>query len=1168
MPLSAVCREKLSPDVRPVLFCRDIFKLSAVCAAPYMSLLLFFLFFNPVVHAGYIEDRQNGAKIVLILNSYHPGYVWSDDEQQGALEILSRSRFVDTLAVEYQDSKNFTDPVYLDRYRSLLQHKYRGKRLSLVLVMDNDALEFVLNNRRELFGHVPVVFCGINDYNPETLHGHSNITGIAQNVDPEGTLDLMLALHPDTREILVINDYTLTGLSFRREVEALEPKYQGRVLIRYNDNVTFDELCLQVGRLSEGRLVLLQSYAVDKSGTVFGWQEVTRQLTRDSRVPVYGVHAERLGLGIVGGKLLTGRKHGRDAALLAERVLSGEKADNIPVVTESAAQAMFDHQAMRRFGVDDATLPRHSVVINRPVSFFKTHQNVIIVASVVIVYLLIVIGFLSVYIAQRRRAATALSASEERFRSIIENTDAGYFFTELSGRMTGVNRAWLKLYGYEHADEVIGRSFMDLQKDDDIEQARVLIRGILHDDPRYYTGVFSRKMKNGDIGYHTYSARAVRKGGKVIGIEGFIIDTTALSRAEKALRESERKFRSLFDAMTEGVALHELLYDENHLPCDYRIIDVNPAYEKHTGISADRAKGQISKVVHPEGEVPFLDEYARVALTGEPYSFEPFFEPLNKYFSISVFSPARGQFATLFQDISGRKKMEAALAAETERLLVTLRSIGDGVITTDVEGRIRLMNEVAETLTGWKNDEAEGLPLTDVFQIIHEETRQRCENPVQKVLESGHIVGLANHTALIAKDGKEIIIADSAAPIRGRDNRTIGVVLVFRDTTDTKKMEEALRNAQKIEAIGILAGGIAHDFNNLLSGIYGYLEMIKTQIDHGGDLAQITASVSRAFTTYDRAKNLTLQLLTFAKGGTPIRRVQPIDQLIREVVGFVLAGSGIAPVFKIPAGEWICNCDESQIAQVIDNIVINARQAMPQGGTLEVSLSCVGSQDVPADMEPVDCIMIAIRDTGPGIDRKHLPHIFDPFFTTRQQGSGLGLATSYSIIKRHGGLIEAQSEPGAGTVFRVYLPQAERSRESLVVKEMAKPEPRKSGGTVLVMDDEDFILDVASAMVKTMGYAVATAKNGDEAIQMMRDAVNQKQPFVAAILDLTIPGGKGGKETAGPLREVYPGLKIIASSGYSDDPVMAHPEDFGFDDRLVKPYRLDDLHTVLKAILS
>jgi len=485
-----------------------------------------------------------------------------------------------------------------------------------------------------------------------------------------------------------------------------------------------------------------------------------------------------------------------------------------------------------------------------------------------------------------------------------------------------------------------------------------------------------------------------------------------------SLADSERQFRSLFESMTEGVALHEVIRDGSGSAVDYRIVEVNPAFKRQTGISCASAKGQTASTFYGVSPAPYLDCYARVAETGIPDGFETLFAPLDRYFFISVFSPARDRFATVFEDITERKRSEARIAEERERLLVTIRSIGDGVITTDVAGIITLMNKVAEELTGWGQAEAIGRPLTEVFNIINEFTRVRCINPVDKVLATGGIIGLANHTALIRRDGSECSIADSGSPIRDRESRIVGVVLVFRDITEKLKADLALQNAQRLESISILAGGIAHDFNNLLGGIFGYIDIARERAEVG-NARQAADLLAKSLAVFDRAKSLTRQLLTFSKGGMPVRKTQRLAKLVRDAVHFVLSGSRITATISLPEDLWLCDFDENQLAQVIDNITLNACQAMPSGGRIEVSAANVAPENVPRLLPPLPHVRITIQDFGIGISPDHRTRIFDPFFTTKQQGSGLGLATSYSIIKKHDGCIEVESELGEGSAFHI-----------------------------------------------------------------------------------------------------------------------------------------------------
>ena len=275
----------------------------------------------------------------------------------------------------------------------------------------------------------------------------------------------------------------------------------------------------------------------------------------------------------------------------------------------------------------------------------------------------------------------------------------------------------------------------------------------------------------------------------------------------------------------------------------------------------------------------------------------------------------------------------AEIAAQKERLAVTLRSIGDGVITTDTSGNIVIMNKVAEDLTGWKLDEALGKPLATVFNIINENTRKPHENPVAKVLSSGQIVELANHTLLISRDGTERIIADSGAPIKDKDNKTIGVVLVFRDMTEKQQLQDSMQRAQKLESLGVLSGGIAHDFNNLMGGIFGYIDLAIAKSTE----EEVIQRLSKAMNAIERARSLTGQLLTFAKGGAPIQKIAHLFPFVEETAKFALSGANVSCNFGVSQDLWACNFDKNQIGQVIDNLIINAQQAMPVGGTIEMS---------------------------------------------------------------------------------------------------------------------------------------------------------------------------------------------------------------------------------------
>ncbi len=516
------------------------------------------------------------------------------------------------------------------------------------------------------------------------------------------------------------------------------------------------------------------------------------------------------------------------------------------------------------------------------------------------------------------------------------------------------------------------------------------------------------------------------------------------------------------------------------------------------------------------------------------------------------------------RDITEKVRAREALTAEKERLAVTLGSIGDGVITTDREGRIALMNRVAEALTGWTQETAAGRPIGEVFVLLDEKTRNPIENPAFRALSEGTVVELPVPAILVARDGHEIVVADSGAPIRDAGSVVVGMVIVFRDVTERRKMEEEVLKTQKLEAVGVLAGGIAHDFNNILTGILGALSVARITIAEDNEARETILGAERELL---RARDLTAQLLTFSKGGEPVRDTVSIAEMVTETVRFVLRGSSVKGVFDFQAGLKAANVDISQLSRVIHNLALNAVQAMPQGGILRVVARnvTVGMND-PLPLDPGDYIQLDIRDTGTGIPREELSKIFDPYFTTKEKGSGLGLAVTYSIISRHRGHISVESVVGKGTVFHIHLPAADRTAER--EEKSAGDVTEKGTGRILVMDDEESVRSVVAKIGGILGYEIETAEDGDMAVAMFREAKSSGRPFDAVIMDLTVPGGMGGKDAAGVLLSLDPDAKIIVSSGYSTDPIMSDYEKYGFSGVLVKPYRVEEFARMIRGVLN
>ncbi|HNX97679.1 MAG TPA: PAS domain S-box protein, partial [Candidatus Aminicenantes bacterium] len=524
----------------------------------------------------------------------------------------------------------------------------------------------------------------------------------------------------------------------------------------------------------------------------------------------------------------------------------------------------------------------------------------------------------------------------------------------------------------------------------------------------------------------------------------------------------------------------------------------------------------------------------------------------------------------LVVDITETKKAEDNLKTETERLSVTLGAITEGVITTDTEGRVLLFNPVAEQLTGCTVPEVIGRPLAEVLTLLGDEGGAapiRLE-PVREVLRTEAPVEWRLPLKLAAQGKRTLDITASGAPIRDAGGKVAGVVLVFRDITERKKVEAELMKNLKLKSLGILAGGIAHDFNNALTAILGNLSLARmTQNDRSRSLDHLLEAEHATM----RAKALTQHLLTFAKGGAPLKRVMAVSDFLITTVQFAMSGSAVRPRFEIAHDLWSAEIDEAQICQVINNIVINADQAMPSGGTLTVNAENaqleVGGDRSAAEISlaPGPYLRIMFRDEGVGIPREELVKVFDPYYTTKENGMGLGLSIAHSIVERHGGSMGVESELGKGTQVILTLPALGRRVDM--------PPPRlldivRSEGRLLLMDDEEIIRSVGRKMLMNLGYEVEVVAEGGEAVDLYGKALKTPKPFDAVILDLTVPGGMGGVETLKQLRKADPQVKAIVSSGYSSDPVMAEPERYGFAGVIAKPYRIEDLGKLLLSVIA
>ncbi|HXY60183.1 MAG TPA: CHASE3 domain-containing protein [Chthoniobacterales bacterium] len=527
-------------------------------------------------------------------------------------------------------------------------------------------------------------------------------------------------------------------------------------------------------------------------------------------------------------------------------------------------------------------------------------------------------------------------------------------------------------------------------------------------------------------------------------------------------------------------------------------------------------------------------------------------------------------YVAMVRDVTERKRFEQQIDAEKEILAVTLRAIGDGVITCDVNGKVIMMNSEAEKLTGWSYKEANGQPLKSVFDVtVDLATQAKAQKSGYRSEAQSILVNLPETVTLTSKDGSERVIEQVASPIRDNKNEIGGVVLVFRDITERQRSEAERRKAETLEQLGLLAGGIAHDFNNLLTAIIGNISVASLLLPPDDEMATRLDDAKNASM---RARDLAQQLLTFARGGAPIKKTASIAKLIQDTVSFSLRGSRNRSEFDFATDVAPAEIDAGQISQVIANLVVNADQAMPNGGTLYVGCDnfCYDTNDVVIpDLAPGDYVRVRIRDEGVGIPEKYMKRIFDPYFTTKPKGNGLGLTTCYSIIKNHNGLMTVESQVHIGTTFTIYLPAAAAEHVELVVETPRKLTPEISGsGRVLIVDDEDAIRDLVEFTLTRLGYEVSQAATALQGVDLYQDNLRTGKRFDLVILDLTLPGGMGGKEALKKLIEIDPTVNAIVSSGYATDATMSRYQDFGFRGVIAKPYEAAELGKIVHDVIE
>jgi len=762
--------------------------------------------------------------------------------------------------------------------------------------------------------------------------------------------------------------------------------------------------------------------------------------------------------------------------------------------------------------------------------------------------------------AKCKKVEETLRESEERFRLIVDKSHDLILRIQLlpKFKFDYVSPSSLNILGYTpeefyNSSDDIGlktvhpedkKLFEDIQR---LEQA----------DPGK-PAIVRRIHKDGRLIWTEESFSVIYNNeGKPAAVHVIARDVTKRKQAEKHLLEERVKLEAVIESMGGGLFIVDR---------DYNITYLNSYFKDLYG---DKVGSKCYNIFSFEGEnhngCPVQEAFS----SGEIASIErrAVLPDGNTVFLELIASPIRDASGEIYScleivnDITQRKKAEESLRESEEKFRTVFKAVSEGITINDMEWNIIDVNNGILKMFGFDSKE-EIIGKTGAF-LVDPSDLERVTGLISTNMKKTGSPGIIE-TTMVRKDNSKFAGENVGCLIYDEENKPNYIVFIMRDITQRKALELERRKLDKMESIGTLAGGIAHDFNNILTGILGNISLAHRYIEADSKAADILNEAEKASM---KARDLTSRLLTFARGGEPVKKIFSIADLLKESTAFALRGSNVNCSYSLPDDLRPVEADEGQINQAITNIVINADHAMPEGGILNIAASnkTIKKNGV-IPLPKGKYVLISIEDHGCGIPESQLDKIFEPYFSTKQKGSGLGLATTYAIIKNHNGYITVDSQLGIGTTFYIYLPASE---DTVIQREEVLEEvPVIGKGRVLIMDDEESINLLLDKLLSEAGYDITTTEDGTEAIKAYKEAIKSGHPFDAVIMDLTIPGGIGGKEAIKELLKINPEAKVIVSSGYSTDPIMANFREDGFSGVVAKPYKTREIEKTLRSVLA
>lgn len=1053
--------------MRKVIAFRFSDDLTCLTGRPFfwMTSLLLLVVFNLTVPGTSLAEDNNEVSHILYINSYHPGYSWSDTIEQGLRESIKSSGRKIEISTEYLDTRRFTNPTLQNKLADIVLAKHRDFHHKLIIVSDNAAFDFAIKNRERFFPDIPIVFCGYNNFRSELLRGLINITGVNEEMSIGGLIETALFIQPNIRTLafIVSTGDTSNKIIADLFLKSIVPQYQDQYQIIILKDASMSRIKeTLVGLSSESALFLLGQTIDMVDGRAPTPVESGRLISAISPVPAYTLWDFHLDTGVLGGRILTGYDQGKAVGDMALQILNGKKAEKIPVLMESPTSYAFDYRVMKRFSIAMDALPKKSTVINKPYSAYEANKKIVWATIIVIASLsALVIGlFFNIFRRQRaekelqkhrdhleelvkERTAElsesnkALKDSEGRFRSLSDAAFEGIVISE-KGSIREVNEAMIRMFGYEHQD-FIGMSATDLVDPDLREEV-------------------SKKMISG----------------------------------------------------------YELPYESNCLKKDGNLFPVE---------------------VH-----------------GKMFSY--------KNHQVRV---------TAIRDISDRERIKEEQKNALDRLVAVWDSIDAIVYVADMDSyEILFLNRYGQGVFG----EAVGKIC---WQVFHKDQAEPCAFCTNKYLldSDGNPTETRAWEMQNSLNGRWYLIRDKA--IKWIDGRIVRIQIATDITERVDAEREKLKleaqnlQLQKVESLDRMAGAIAHHFNNKLHVVMGNLELALGSL-LGED--NTTHYLTEAIQAADKAAEVSRLMLTYLGKVSGKQASLDLSEICRRSLPLIQADmpKHLTLETDLTSPGPTIKGNANQIQLILTNIIRNSWEAVGDNqGTIHLSIKMVASADIssahrfPINWQANDneYVCLEVRDTGCGIAAKDLEAAFDPFFSTKFTGRGLGLSVVLGLVQAHSGGVTVESAADQGSVVSVYFPIFEEEVSSQPERVVGTPEILGTG-TVLLVDDDQIVLLITGELLSMLGFKVLTAMDGIEAVEVFQ---RYKGEIRFVLSDIAMPR-MNGLEMLNALRQIAPGIPVILASGYSEEQVMdlSHPEQpQAF---LEKPFGIQELQEAIGQTLA